>query len=72
MILTSRQITCDQMRDWFTRAPASLTKDERLMGLPDGFTLPAGSDSARYRCVGNSVVVSVVKWLAERIKQFDG
>lgn len=43
---------------------------ERLMGLPDDWT--AGhSDSARYRMLGNSVVVPVVEWIARRILAAD-
>src|SRR5690606_13635074 len=45
---------------------------ERLQGFPDDFTLipfkgkPA-SDSARYRALGNSMAVPVMRWLGERI-----
>ena len=45
---------------------------ERLMGFPDGWTdvphkgKPA-SDSARYKALGNSMVVNVMRWLGERI-----
>jgi len=45
---------------------------ERLMGLPEGWTRWDAdgnelSDSARYRMVGNSVAVPVVRWIAERM-----
>jgi DNA (cytosine-5)-methyltransferase 1 len=48
------------------------TECERLMGFPDGWTAvgadgKAVSDTARYRFCGNAVVVSVAKWLGERI-----
>ena len=43
------------------------TECERLQGFPDGWTLPAGSDSARYRCLGNAVTVNVAEWLGQRI-----
>jgi len=45
---------------------------ERLMGFPDGWTdvphkgKPA-SDSARYKALGNSMAVNVMRWLGERI-----
>lgn len=45
---------------------------ERLMGFPDDFTKWDAqgkeiSDSARYRMLGNSIVVPVSQWIAERI-----
>ncbi len=50
---------------------------ERLMGLPDGWTEwdaegRALSDSARYRMIGNSVVVPVLTWIAERMRDAMG
>lgn len=43
---------------------------ERLQGYPDDFTnIPGGSDSSRYRALGNSVAVPVVYWIAQRISQ---
>lgn len=50
---------------------------ERLMGLPDGYTLinfrgkPA-ADGPRYRCLGNSLVVNEVRWILSRIEMFEG
>ena len=39
---------------------------ERLMGFPDGYT--AGfSDHQRYKMLGNSMAVPVVRWIGERI-----
>lgn len=40
---------------------------ERLQAFPDGWTEPAGSDSARYRALGNAVTVNVPAWLFHRI-----
>lgn len=48
---------------------------ERLMGLPDDYTrwglvkgkLVELSDSARYRLLGNGVVINVVEWIARRM-----
>ena len=45
---------------------------ERLQGFPDNYTnieyngKPA-PDSLRYKCLGNSFSVNVVKWIAQRI-----
>lgn len=39
---------------------------ERLQGLPDGWTEPAGADSHRYACVGNAVTTTVARWAGER------
>lgn len=49
---------------------------ERLQNFPDGYTdieyngRPA-PDTARYRALGNSMTVSVMRWLAERILEAD-
>ena len=48
---------------------------ERLQGFPDGWTAiqfqgkPA-KDSHRYRALGNSMAVPVMRWLAEGIREF--
>jgi DNA (cytosine-5)-methyltransferase 1 len=40
---------------------------ERLQSFPDGWTEPAGSDSARYKAMGNAVTVNVVRWILSRL-----
>lgn len=43
---------------------------ERLQGFPDDYTLiPGASDTARYRAIGNSMAVPVVRWIGERIQR---
>ena len=48
------------------------TEWERLMGMPDGYTAipyrgkPA-KDAPRYRAIGNSFAVPVMRWIGERI-----
>jgi site-specific DNA-cytosine methylase len=42
---------------------------ERLQAFPDGWTEPAGSDSARYKALGNAVTVNTVGWILRRIKE---
>lgn len=45
---------------------------ERLMGFPDGYTnIPKASDSKRYKSLGNSMVVPVMKWIGERIQKYE-
>ena len=49
---------------------------ERLQGFPDGYTdIPhkgqKSSDSSRYKAIGNSMAVSCMAWLGERIAQED-
>jgi DNA (cytosine-5)-methyltransferase 1 len=49
---------------------------ERLQGFPDGYTdiQPNGkptADGSRYKALGNSMAVPVMKWIGERIKQVD-
>jgi DNA (cytosine-5)-methyltransferase 1 len=41
---------------------------ERLQAFPDGWTEPAGSDSARYRALGNAVTVNTVGWILGRMR----
>jgi DNA (cytosine-5)-methyltransferase 1 len=49
---------------------------ERLQGFPDDYTLveyrkkPA-ADGPRYRALGNSMAVPVMRWIGERIKMVD-
>ena len=52
---------------------------ERLQGFPDDYTLVAWRgkpteecpDSPRYRAIGNSMAVPVMKWIGERIELVD-
>ena len=52
------------------------TECERLQGFPDGWTAipfrgkPA-SDGPRYKAIGNSMAVPVMKWIGERIAIVD-
>lgn len=51
---------------------------ERLMGFPDHYTaVPFGrrevaADSHRYRALGNSMAVNVMRWIGERIDMMEG
>ena len=55
------------------------TECERLQGFPDGFTdipwrkKPAGEcpDGPRYKALGNSMAVPVMRWIGERIQLVD-
>lgn len=45
---------------------------ERLQGFPDGWTDvefngKQATDTARYKAIGNSMAVPVMRWIAERI-----
>jgi len=44
---------------------------ERLQSFPDEWTKPAGSDSARYKALGNAVTVNTVHWILRRMVQAD-
>jgi site-specific DNA-cytosine methylase len=56
------------------------TECERLQGFPDGFTqVPYRNRSAdkcpdgpRYKAIGNSMAVPVMRWIGERIQQVEG
>lgn len=42
---------------------------ERLQGFPDGWTdIPGASDTARYKALGNSMAVPVMRWIGKRIE----
>jgi DNA (cytosine-5)-methyltransferase 1 len=49
---------------------------ERLQGFPDGWTAipfrgkPA-ADGPRYKAIGNSMAVPVMRWIGERIKAYE-
>jgi len=51
------------------------TECERLQGMPDGYTriswrnskLENCPDGPRYRAIGNSMTVPVMRWIGERI-----
>ena len=46
---------------------------ERLQGFPDGYTnIPGASKGKRYKSLGNSMAVPVMRWIADRIKQVYG
>lgn len=41
---------------------------ERLQGFPDGYTdIPGARDSARYKALGNSMAVPVMRWIGRRL-----
>lgn len=43
---------------------------ERLQGVPDGHTaIPGAADGPRYKAIGNSKAVPVVRWLGRRIQE---
>lgn len=44
---------------------------ERLQGFPDAWTEPCGSDSARYRALGNAVTVNTIRWIMNRLVAVD-
>lgn len=45
---------------------------ERLQGFPDGWTdIPGASDTARYKALGNSMCVPVMRWIGEKIARVE-
>lgn len=45
---------------------------ERLQGFPDNYTnTPTSSDATRYKALGNSMAVPVMKWIGQRINAND-
>lgn len=42
---------------------------ERLQGFPDGYTaIPGAKDGPRYKAIGNSMAVNVMRWIGWRIQ----
>jgi DNA-cytosine methyltransferase len=53
----------------------TLLECEKLMGFPPGYTaIPTetATDSARYKVLGDSMAVPVMRWIGERIAAVDG
>lgn len=45
---------------------------ERLQGFPDNWTLTTNaSNTARYKALGNSMAVPVIRWIGKRLKEID-
>ena len=50
---------------------------ERLQGFPDGYTnipwrgKPESTDGPRYKALGNSMAVPVMRWIGERINKVE-
>ena len=45
---------------------------ERLMGFPDNYTeIETAKNTTRYQAVGNSWAVPVIKWIGNRLKEYD-
>lgn len=43
---------------------------ERLQGFPDDYTnIPGAADGPRYKALGNSMAVPVMRWIGKRIKE---
>lgn len=69
---TGETVVAEQKGAQVKRAP---TECERLQGFPDGYTAipwrnkPASEcpDGPRYKALGNSWAVPVVRWIGERI-----
>ena len=43
-------------------------EEERLMGLPDDWT-EGGSDSKRYKALGNGIAQPCADWILKRVKE---
>jgi DNA (cytosine-5)-methyltransferase 1 len=45
---------------------------ERLQGFPDNYTnIPNAADTNRYKALGNSMAVPVMRWIGERINRYE-
>lgn len=45
---------------------------ERLQGFPDNYTnIPKAKDAPRYKALGNSMTVDVMRWIGRRIQKVD-
>lgn len=75
------RVTISDGSEWVVRR-LTPTECERLMGFPDGWTdigdwadekgkRHKAADGPRYKALGNSFAVPVVRWIAERIEEVD-
>ena len=45
---------------------------ERLQGFPDNYTnIPKAADGPRYKALGNSMAVPVMRWIGQRIDGYE-
>lgn len=65
-------IGCSGADGWTVRRLTPL-ECERLQGFPDNWTaIPGAKDGPRYKAIGNSMAVPVMRWIGERIQLVDG
>lgn len=70
-------VTVSDGTSWVARR-FTPTEYERLQGFPDGWTdVPFSgkehpNDTQRYKAIGNSMAVPVMRWIGERIQMADG
>jgi site-specific DNA-cytosine methylase len=76
----AHECTCPSIDEWVAKdaspyEPCLLryiapSEAERLQGFSGEHTaIPGASDSARYRAVGNSMAVPVMRWIGSRIQR---
>lgn len=63
----------ENFKEWPDGAIDLLVECERLQGFPDGYTdIPyrgkPAADGPRYKALGNSMAVNVMRWLGRRIE----
>lgn len=64
-------IGCRDAEGWTVRRLTPL-ECERLQGFPDDWTaIPGAKDGPRYKAIGNSMAVPVMRWIGERIAEVD-
>jgi DNA (cytosine-5)-methyltransferase 1 len=45
---------------------------ERLQGFPDNYTnIPKAADGPRYKALGNSMAVPIMRWIGNKINQME-
>ena len=72
-------LSCNQDQSLFNKAAVrrlTPTECERLQGFPDGWTdIPykgkPAPDGARYKALGNSMCVNVMRWIGKRIQMVE-
>lgn len=73
--LEARSVPQAVVTQWAVRR-LTPTECERLQGFPDGYTSLAGSakpqaDGPRYKQLGNSMAVNVMRWIGQRIEMVE-
>ena len=66
---TDQHGVCYRTNNKYEVRRLTVLESERLQGFPDGYTnIPKCSDSARYKSLGNSMAVPIIRYIGQQIE----